>query len=258
MPTDSSAGSVQVLGKTVRILDCFTPDQPRLTVAEIKRATDMPTTTVARLVKTLVDHDLLQRIDDHYAIGLRPLGWTASATAGSDLLAALGPVLTELRDLSGETAGAYVRRGHSRVVVAVELSHRPVIYQSRVGQVMPMHAGAPGKVFMAFSEDAYSAAIAQEGPDAGGALADLSALRAELDAIRLHGWAYTQEERELGLNSLAAPIRDASRSVIATIAIGGPSFRLTPEAAQRIGPETAQAAERLSRRLGWRDDPPNN
>ncbi|SCC04704.1 MULTISPECIES: IclR family transcriptional regulator [unclassified Gordonia (in: high G+C Gram-positive bacteria)] len=248
-----STDSVQVLAKMMRILDCFTPDQPRMTVAEIKRITDLPTTTTARLVKTLVDHDLLRRAGDQYSIGLRSLSWTAAATAGSELLEAVGPVLTELRDLSGETSGAYVRRGNSRVAVAVELSQRSVVYQARVGQVMPMHAGAAGKVFMAFDDDVFRAAVAQEGPDAGGALAELGSLRGELDHIRAQGWAYTQGEREVGLNSMAVPVRDASGLVIATLAVGGPSFRLTPDVAERIGPEMSLAAARLSRRLGWRE-----
>lgn len=248
-----STDSVQVLAKVMRILDCFTPDQPRLTVVEIKRVTGLPTTTTARLVKTLVDHDLLRRSGDQYSIGLRSLSWTAAATAGSELLEAVGPVLTELRDLSGETSGVYVRRGNSRVAVAVELSQRSVVYQARVGQVMPMHAGAAGKVFMAFDDDVFRAAVAQEGPDAGGALAELGSLHAELNSVRVRGWAYTQGEREVGLNSMAVPVRDASGLVIATLAVGGPSFRLTPEVAERIGPEMALAADRLSRRLGWRE-----
>jgi DNA-binding IclR family transcriptional regulator len=252
MSVDSPPGSVQVLTKAVRVLDCFSPDTPRLTVAEIKRATTMPTTTVARLVKTLVDLDLLQRIDDRYSIGLRPLGWTASATAGSELLAALGPVLIELRDLSGETAGAYVQRGHHRVAVAVELSHQSVVYQCRVGQVMPMNAGAAGKVFMAFSDSAFANATRHEELGSGAPQTDPS-VHEQLDLVRRQGWAYTQEEREAGLNSLAAPVRDASGSVVAAIAIGGPSFRLTPQAAQRLGPEVLQAADRLSRRLGTHD-----
>ncbi|MCX2963204.1 IclR family transcriptional regulator [Gordonia aquimaris] len=249
-----STESVQVLGKIMRILDSFTPDQPRLTITEIRRITGLPPTTTARLVRTLVDHDLLRRTEDHYSIGLRSLSWTEAATAGSDLLEALGPVLVELRDLSGETSGAYVRRGNSRVAIAVELSQRSVVYQARVGQVMPMHAGAAGKVFMAFSDDIYRAAVAQEGPDAGGALSDLGALRSECDSIRAQGWAYTQGEREVGLNSLAAPVRDTSGLIIATLAIGGPSLRLSPEVAERLGPEIALSAERLSRRLGWRDE----
>lgn len=251
-----SNGSVQVLGKSVRVLDCFTPERPRLTLAEIRQATGLPPTTAARLVRSLVELDLLQRSGDEYGVGLRVLGWTASATAGSELMEAVGPVLVHLRDLSGETAGVYIRRGTTRVAVAVEYSQQAVIYRAPIGQVMPMHAGAAGKVFMAFDDRALEATLVQEPAETGGALANRAELDRVLRGVRRRGWCYTQGERVSGLNSVSVPVFGSDGHVVAALAIGGPSFRLTPEAAEQIGPSMFEAAMGLSRRLGWRFDDP--
>jgi hypothetical protein len=61
----------------------------------------------------------------------------------------------------------------------------------------------------------------------------------------------TEEEREAGLNSLAAPVFDASGTVVAAIVVGGSSLRLDRSVAERFGPMVADAAHALSRRLGY-------
>ncbi|MTE16818.1 IclR family transcriptional regulator [Nocardia aurantiaca] len=247
--------SILVLEKCVRVLDCFTPDRPKLPISDIRKLTGLPSTTATRIVQTLVSSDLLQRDGDMYRLGLRVLAWTASATAGSELIAAAKPVVENLRDLTGESSGVYIRRGIARVAVAVELSRQSIIYQANVGQVMPVHAGSSGKVFMAFDPRALAAVLEQE---AGGippaTIANRVRLQEELAEIRERGWAYTQEEREKGLNSIAAPVYDHTGEIAATLSIGGPAFRLTPEAAREFGPLTAQFARGLSRRLGQPND----
>jgi DNA-binding IclR family transcriptional regulator len=240
--------SILVMEKAVRVLDCFSPGQTRLSVSDIRRMTGMPNSTVARLVRTLVASELLQRTGDEYCVGLRVLGWASAASAGSDLLVAAEPVAAHLRDVTGETAGLYIRRGTTRVAVIVKLSSRSIIYRSDVGQLMPMHLGAAGKVFMAYDERVLNAVLVETADQAPGE--SRIALDQQLEFVRGHGWLLTEEEREAGLNSLAAPVFDASGTVVAAIAVGGPSSRLDRAAAERFGPLVADAARSLSRRLG--------
>jgi len=57
--------------KAVRVLDCFSPEHTQLSVSDLRRLTGMPHSTVARLVRTLVASELLQRTGDDYSVGLR-------------------------------------------------------------------------------------------------------------------------------------------------------------------------------------------
>ena len=73
--------SVRVLERACEVLDCFTRRQPRLQIGDIRRITGLPATTVARLVRTLVAQELLQRDGNEYQLGLRVMVWTAPAAA---------------------------------------------------------------------------------------------------------------------------------------------------------------------------------
>ncbi|MFC5063337.1 IclR family transcriptional regulator [Actinomycetospora atypica] len=240
--------SILVMEKAVRVLDCFSPEHTRLSLSEIRRLTGMPNSTVARLVRTLVASELLQRIGDDYCVGLRVLSWATAASAGSDLLAAAEPVVAHLRDVTGETAGLYIRRGTTRVAVIVRLSPRSIIFRCDVGQLAPVRVGAGGKVFMAYDEQVLNAVLvetAEQAPDES-----RTALDRQLEFVRTNGWLLTEQERETGLNSMAAPVFDASGGVVAALAVGGPSFRLDATMAEEFGPVVAEAARALSRRLG--------
>ncbi len=245
-------GSVRVIERVCLVLDCFSKERPRLQVGDLRDLTGLPPTTVGRIVKSLVSQRLLEREGNHYRLGLRVLVWSAPAKAASDLIVAAGPVIDHIRDLTGETTGIYVRQGAVRVAVAAALSDRSIVYNGYVGQVMPLHAGAAGKTFMAFDPDALRSAL-----DAGltrytdATTTDAAELRRSLETVRRDGWSYTSEEREAGLSSLAAPILDSTGEITAAIAVGGPTFRLTAAAAAEFGPLVATAGMSISQRLGY-------
>jgi DNA-binding IclR family transcriptional regulator len=249
------ASTIQVVQKVAQIMDCFSADKSRMRASDLRRATGLPMTTVARIVQTLVAGNLLQRQGDHYSVGLRVMAWAAAANSGSDLLATAGPLATALRDETGESCGVYVRQGSSRVSVLQVESQQSIIYRGSVGNVMPLSVGAAGKVLMAFDEDALKAAI--EGgltAHTSYSIVDIDVLREELDQVRRQGWAFSEEERERGLNSLAAPIYGPAGEIVATIAIGGPSFRLTSRDAKSLAIFVMSCAAEISRGLLWRGE----
>lgn len=245
-------GSVRVIERVCLVLDCFSKERPRLQIGDVRELTGLPATTVARIVKNLVAQRLLERDGTHYRLGLRVLVWSAPAKAASDLIVAAGPVIDHIRDLTGETTGIYVRQGAVRVGVAAAMSDRSIIYNGYVGQVMPLHAGAAGKTFMAFDSAALKSAL-----DAGltrytdATTTDAAQLRRELETVRRHGWSYSSGEREPGLSSLAAPIFDSAGDITSAITVGGPTFRLTATAAEEFGPLIAAAGTSISQRLGY-------
>lgn len=121
---------------------------------------------------------------------------------------------------------------------------------------MPMHAGAAGKVFMAFDEPTLRLTLAQEGAETIATLANRTLLDRQLDEVRRRGYAFTEEERERGLNSLSAPVFDSFGRVPAALAVGAPAFRLTSEVADALGPVMLELSEKLSRQLGHMPETP--
>jgi DNA-binding IclR family transcriptional regulator len=248
----SDDGSVQVLRKSARILDCLSVTSPRLRASEICELTGFPATTVARILRTLVEENLLHRDGPYYSVGVRITAWSAAGATGADLAADAAALVEKLRDASGESAGLYVRHGNARVCVLQKESAFSIAYRASLlkGVVETMHAGAAGKVFMAFDSDALKAA--QE----GGLVAytpktviEPTALQQQLDAVRRQGWAHVEEERELGLSSLAAPVFGRSGEVVAAVALAGPSHRLTSDRAEELASLVVQCATEISKNV---------
>jgi DNA-binding IclR family transcriptional regulator len=76
-------------------------------------------------------------------------------------------------------------------------------------------------------------------------------LRTELDRVRGLGWACTEEELEIGLNAVAAPIRGQGGTVLAAISISGPSYRLTAHSFPAIAARLRSCAAEISAQLGY-------
>lgn len=249
-PAPRSSEAVQVLHRQAQILDCFSGGRPRLRASDVRDATGLPNTTVARILRTLVEENLLQRTGDLYSIGLRVMAWSAAATAGSDLIAASQLPVAELRDRTQESCIVYVRQGASRVAVLIHHSDQSIIYQGKVGQILPMGGGAAGKIFMTHDPAAYAAAAA-EGYErfTEHTIVEPDQLDAELALTRERGWAFSPEERERGLSSMAAPLFDTRGGLVGALAIGAPAFRLSYEEAKDHLPDLLECAKVISQQL---------
>jgi DNA-binding IclR family transcriptional regulator len=75
----------------------------------------------------------------------------------------------------------------------------------------------------------------------------------ELAEVRERGWASVTEELEVGLNAVAAPVRDANSQLVAALSVSGPSYRLGEEKFGEVAKQTIAAADAISRRMGWID-----
>jgi DNA-binding IclR family transcriptional regulator len=82
-------------------------------------------------------------------------------------------------------------------------------------------------------------------------ITDASALEVELGKVRARGWASTAEELEIGLNAVAAPIRNATGEVVAAVGVSGPSYRLTVESFPDVAAHLLKGAREIGIRLGY-------
>ena len=122
-----------------------------------------------------------------------------------------------------------------------------------VGTRWPAHATSTGKVLLADLPEAdLKAAV---GPRlvrrTGATITSLSALRDELERVRGRGYALAVEELEAGFTAVAAPVHDAGARVVAAISVGGPTTRLRRDRLPVLARRVREAADRVSRRLGW-------
>lgn len=246
------AAPTLVLRKVADILDCFSIESPEPTLQEITRKTGLPSSTCQRLVQNMVREGFLDRDGDRYRIGLGLVRWATAGTVGLDVVRLVKPILQDLRDETGETACFYVRDGAFRTVVAVAETRHVVIRPFLVGQVMPLHAGAPGKVFLAFDREARAVLrksdlvkFTDSTPDT------FSRLEVQISTTRANGYFAAFGERHDGVGSISAPVFDHQRRLAGALGLGFPTQRVTDQDVARLAPLVVRAADAASSALGY-------
>lgn len=243
---------VLVLRKVRQVLDAFTPAEPELTAREVQRRTGLPATTCLRLLQTLVDEGFLDRHESRYRPGLSLLPWARTATEGLNLITVATPVLAELRDRTGESACLFVRHGANHICVAVEQTSHTVVHILRVGQVLPLHAGSAGRVFLAFDPSAAEAIAQPSLPTFTAHTMTERQLQDAVESTRRDGYAVSFEERSVGAASLSAPVLNHVGALAAVVGIASPVQRFGADVIPGYATHVTAAAAELSRRLGYR------
>jgi DNA-binding IclR family transcriptional regulator len=222
-----------VLDKAILVLERAARSPVGL--GELVEGTGLPRATAHRLAVALEAHRLLARdTDGRWTPGPR-LGELARS-APDPLLAAAGPVLTRLRDRSGESAQLYRRDGDDRVCVAAAERTTGLRTSVAPGTRLPMTAGSGAQVLAAWAGADGLPPGARFGPRA-------------LAEVRKRGWAYSVAQREAGVASVSAPVRDRSGEVVAAISVSGPVERMGRRPGPRLAPLVTAAASALSARL---------
>ncbi len=204
-----------------------------------------------RFVRNLVHDGLLERVEDRYRIGLAVVRWAGLALRGRDLADVAGPVLSWLRDQTGESVQLCVREGRFAVVIGVAPSFHSVARQMRVGEVNYLHAGSTGMIFLAFDPQAFAAL--GEGPleaFTDRTVTEPEELHRVAARVREQGYAVTSQERNNGAVGISAPIFDALGRFAGSVGISGPTSRMLPETIESQTSLVLEAGKRLTGLLG--------
>jgi DNA-binding IclR family transcriptional regulator len=230
---DKTSG-VGVLDKAASVLAAL--EAGPATLAQLVSATGLARPTAHRLAVALEHHRLVARdLQGRFVLGPR-LGELAAAAGEDRLLAAAGPVLTALRDRTGESAQLFRRQGDQRICVAAAERPSGLRDSIPVGSGLTMLAGSAAQVLLAWEE-----------PDRlHRGLQGARFTATALSGVRRRGWAQSISEREPGVASVSAPIRGPSGRVVAAVSISGPVERFTRQPGRQHAAAVAAAAARLT------------
>ncbi|MGH3367616.1 MAG: IclR family transcriptional regulator [Nocardioidaceae bacterium] len=247
---------VGVLDKVMAILQSFDDGITRLDPATLAGDLGLTAPTTYRLMKGMAEHGLLEHDARGYRLGVALLHLGSRVAEGLEVRQVARPHLEWLRDRTQENAELHLRHGISRVPVDVAPSRLNLRPMGQVGVPFPLHIGASAKVLLAWLEPDESEALAHESQRSSGDEQefDPGQLAGRLAEVRERGWAFSDGEREVGVASVAAPVRDRFGMVVAALVLAGPSARLLAEPAfDDAVNRTTTAAERVSRGLGHVD-----
>lgn len=224
------------MDKAVAVLHAVADDPCGL--AELCNRTGLPRATAHRLAVGLEVHRLLRRGPDGR---WRPGPALAELAGGAvdPLLDAASAILPKLRDITGESVQLYRRDGMQRLCIATAEPPSGLRDTVPVGSALPMNAGSAAKVLAAWADPATQRAV----------LAEAVFGERTLMEVRRRGWAQSVAERESGVASVSAPVRDSNGNVIAAISVSGPIDRMGRRPGARWAADLLAAAEALQNRL---------
>lgn len=237
MDNDTRSSGVGVLDKAAIVLGAL--ESGPATLAALVAATGLARPTAHRLATALEHHRLVARdLQGRFVLGPR-LAELAAAAGEDRLLAAAGPVLVHLRDVTGESAQLYRRSGDHRVCVAAAERLSGLRDTVPVGSSLPMSAGSAAQILLAWEDPERMHRGLQ------GAVFQA----ATLAAVRRRGWAQSVGEREVGVASVSAPVRGPGNRVVAAVSVSGPMDRLSRQPGRLHAPAVTAAADKLSEAL---------
>jgi IclR family pca regulon transcriptional regulator len=257
----------QSLERGLAILSCFTPKRPVLGIADIADELGMSRSTTHRYVITLLALGYLEQgASRKYRLGLRVTDLGMSALNSTGLREHAHPYLEELRQRSSYTVSLAVLDGTEILYVDRARSFRRgqngADLDLHTGSRLPIYCTAMGKLLLANlpagdqRELIGSLKLAKHGPNT---ITGKKALKEELDEVLEANFAVDDEELAKDLYSIAAPVRNEAREVVAAVDIAAPASMIPlDELVDALGPHLISTADRISARLGFRRDDEQN
>jgi len=251
----SSRQPLQTVVKALATLRLFTVEREWLGVREIGRLLDLNSATVHNLLRTLAGSGLVEQHPEtrKYRLGLGLVKLAGTKLAQLDVVTAASGPMKELMEHTRETITLSVLYGSDLLYLAKFESPQPVRVASRIGGGAPIHASANGKALLAFRpeheiERLLVAPLRRYTPDT---VVDARRIRTELRTIRTQDYAVDFGGYIADVHAVAAPVRDATGSVVASLGIVAPAGRLPASNVKSFAALARDAAGRISTSLGW-------
>jgi IclR family KDG regulon transcriptional repressor len=246
----------QLLGRAFSLLIYLRDRDEPLTVGELAEALKLPPATVYRLVQTLAMAGFVDRSFRPYvSLGLRfmDFGQAKQRQVARELEPVAQPVLEALTAATGETSLLVMPTGARAIRILSAEPIRDLRLSYRLGQVLPLYAGASGKVLLPWlSRNLLESAIAQGVGQllANGQRLTEADLRHQVATIRAAGYCVTHGELDADASAVAAPVFLRGEQIFAAISVAGPLAGFTgqrlPELVRRVRAAAVELAAALA------------
>jgi len=252
----NEGSGTETLDLALRLLERLAGSAEPIGISELAREFDASKATVYRHLKTLLKHEFVRQdaATTRYAAGVKLLVLGERLREQFDILHVARDDLAKLRQETGQPATLTTLIENKVVVLEVVQGQAIVNFGTQVGTVLDLHASAHGNVALAFGPErvmshVLAKPLKQFTPQT---ITTPAALQRAIAQVRARGWAVAPNRVLQGVNGLAAPILDHRNAYAGAIAIAG-SIQYIPATPplEQVRAVT-QAAERISRKLGWK------
>jgi DNA-binding IclR family transcriptional regulator len=243
---------VQSVDRALVLLDFLADGTPSWGISELSRTTKLSKAAVYRLLRTLERHGYAAKADDHrYALGTKPIELAGVVLNSFESRQVARSTMVALAKRTGESVVLTAPSRNGVICLDTVEGPHPLRASFQVGRVTPWHAGAAGKLHLAFMpDDRVRKIVARKLPRfTERTITDKVTLIRDLTRIRIQGYAVTAGELHPGVAAVSAPIVDSQKEVIAGISIAGPDFRFSDDRLAHLIEEVRWAAAEVSKRL---------
>ncbi|MFQ5529064.1 MAG: IclR family transcriptional regulator [Gemmatimonadota bacterium] len=243
---------VQAVHRAFLVMEQLASAEMGLT--ELATATDLPKSTIARLLHTLQYEDAVEQdqVSGRYRIGPSIASLAGTTDRSSDLISRARPHLVVLAQESGEDAGFAVPDGHRVHYVAQTDSDNQIQIRDWTGERLPMHAVASGLAILAHWPDEALERYLDQPLRAytENTTTSPAELRERLEQTRRDGFVWVHQELVEGLNAVAAPILDKRGRPHGALHIHGPAYRFPqPDRAEAVATLVVEKAQLITDQL---------
>jgi len=248
---------IQAVSHSLDLLEQFHDDVDELGVTELSKRLKLHKNNVFRLLATLESRNYIEqnKVTENYRLGLKTLELGQTFIKQMGLLRQSRPVLEALVKECNETTYVAILKECHIVYLDVVETDLTVRVVPRVGARLPAYCTAAGKVQMAYMTDEElenylpSKEMKRYTPKT---VIDREELKKHLKVIAEQGYAIDDEEMDVGVKCVGAPIRDYTRRIIGAVSISGPSMRFTDERLEKeLIPLVVRSGEEISHKLGY-------
>ncbi len=241
---------VNSVNMAMEILNCYDPEKMLLGITELSKKLGVSKSTIHRLVTTMEKQGYLEQdpVSRKYKLGLSILRLSEIIMKNYDIRTIAAPIMQKLRDYTEESVHlnvvSYARR--ARVCIEKYESQHDLRYVIELGQYLPLHLGASGKILLANLDEHYILDILESFSDS-----EKQRILSDLELIRSQGYCISYGERIPGASSISYAIKNRSGKLIAGLTVSGPSMRLTEDKLEEYLELVKNAGADISRQAGY-------
>lgn len=245
----------QAIDRALALLFCFTQEQPERRIMDISRELDLHKSTVYRLLQALTTAGLVRQnaATGGYRLGAAVLDLAARFVGSLDLRNAARPHIEQLARAEGESVNLSILDGSDAILIDRIVGTKTPQLVSRFAPRIPIYCSAAGKsLILDLQEDAVRELLAGETfrKLTAHTITDIKVFLQRFRVWKRQGWAYNDEESEVGLRTIGVPVRGHDGSIVASISVSAPTFRMQDARVKTLVKATQRAAQAASENMG--------
>ncbi|MEN1759699.1 MULTISPECIES: IclR family transcriptional regulator [Anoxynatronum] len=256
--TETAGGSaVQSIDRTFHIIEVLAEKPDGLGLTELGKRVGLHKSTVHRLLLALIHHGYVEQDSGSsvYRLSLKMYEIGSKIIDDLALNEVARPLLSALKESVNEVVHLVIRDDIEIMYIDKVEADNKIRMHSRIGARSPLYCTSAGKAMMAFLPEQEIVSIWERSHIQKltiYTITDLEKMREELNQVKNRGYAIDNEENELGIRCVGAPIFNYRDEVIGAISISGPTLRVTPERVAAFGEAVMATGRLISQKIGHR------